>query len=65
MQVGLAAALLLLSSTVLGLGMVGMALRLHRTQSVESARAVFFTSLAYLPSLFLLMLLDPTRLPGR
>jgi protoheme IX farnesyltransferase len=57
--------LYLVGSTLLGLGMIGTALRLHRTHTVESARAVFLTSLAYLPGLFLLMLLDPTRLPGR
>ncbi len=57
--------LYLVGSTLLGLGMVATALRLHRTHSVESARAVFLTSLAYLPGLFLLMLLDPTRMPGR
>lgn len=62
---GTAGWLYLLGSTILGLGMVGTALRLHRTHTVEAARAVFLTSLAYLPGLFLLMLLDPTRLPGR
>ncbi|MFN8177185.1 MAG: heme o synthase [bacterium] len=60
---GLAGWLYLVGSTLLGLGMVAAALALHRKRTVESARALFFASLAYLPSLFLLMLLDPTRLP--
>ena len=30
----------------------------------RAARSLFLASIAYLPTLFLLMLLDPTRLPG-
>jgi protoheme IX farnesyltransferase len=60
---GLAGWVYLVGSTLLGLGMIAAALVLHRTRTVESARALFLTSLAYLPSLFLLMLADPTRLP--
>ena len=59
---GMAGWLYLLGSTVLGLLMVGASLVLHRRHTVEAARAVFLTSLGYLPALFLLMLLDPTRL---
>jgi protoheme IX farnesyltransferase len=62
---GLSGWLYLAGSTLLGLGMVVAALRLHRTHTVEAARAVFLASLAYLPGLFLLMVLDPTRLPAR
>jgi protoheme IX farnesyltransferase len=60
---GLAGWLYLLGSTLLGLGMIAAALALHRTRTAEAARRLFLTSLAYLPSLFLAMLADPTRLP--
>jgi protoheme IX farnesyltransferase len=60
---GLAGWIYAAGSTLLGLAMVAVSLRLLRTRSVASARVVFLASLAYLPGLFLLMLLDPTRLP--
>lgn len=59
---GLAGWLYLVGSTLLGLVMVGTSLALNRSHSVQSARVVFLASLAYLPGLFVLMLLDPTRL---
>lgn len=59
---GLAGWLYLAGSTLLGTAMVAAALALHRTHTIRAARAVFFASLAYLPALFVLMLLDPTRL---
>lgn len=59
---GLAGWLYLVGSTLLGLLMVAASLVLHRTHTVQAARVVFFASLAYLPGLFVLMLLDPTRL---
>lgn len=60
---GLAGWLYLAGSTLLGLGLLGAALLLHRTRTVEAARGLFLSSLVYLPALFLLMLLDPTTLP--
>jgi protoheme IX farnesyltransferase len=60
---GLAGWLYLAGSTLLGLAMLVAALNLHRKRTIEAARALFLASLAYLPSLFVLMLMDPTRLP--
>ena len=62
--VGLGGWIYLAGATVLGLGMLYAAYRLHRERTVESARHLFFASLAYLPTLFLLMLLDPTQAFG-
>ncbi len=59
---GMAGWLYLAGSTLLGLAMVAASLVLHRTHTVPAARVVFYASLAYLPGLFMLMLLDPTRL---
>ncbi len=59
---GLAGWLYLAGSTLLGLAMVAASLLLHRRHTVQAARVVFYASLAYLPGLFVLMLLDPTRL---
>ncbi|NNE44144.1 MAG: protoheme IX farnesyltransferase [Gemmatimonadetes bacterium] len=58
--VGMGGWIYLAGATVLGLGMTHAAFRLHRERSVAAARHLFFASLAYLPVLFLLMLLDPT-----
>lgn len=57
---GLGGWIYLAGATFLGLGMTHAAVRLHRERSVAAARHLFFASLAYLPVLFLLMLLDPT-----
>jgi protoheme IX farnesyltransferase len=62
---GLTGWIYLLGSVVLGLGMLGQGYRLYRDRTPEAARRLFLTSIVYLPSLFLLMLLDPTRLPVR
>lgn len=61
---GLTGWLYLLGATVLGLGMLRSGLRLYRERTAQAARSLFLASIAYLPTLFLLMLLDPTRLPG-
>ena len=61
--VGLGGWIYLAGATVLGLGITHAAFRLHRERTVAAARHLFFASLAYLPVLFLLMLLDPTT-PG-
>jgi len=61
---GLTGWLYLLGATALGLGMLRAGLRLYRERTPEAARSLFLASIAYLPVLFLLMLLDPTRLPG-
>ena len=42
--------------------MLVAALRLYRDRSEQAARRLFLTSIAYLPLLLILMLLDPTRL---
>lgn len=60
--IGLTGWIYLAGATVLGLGMLRAGFRLYRERSAEAARALFLASIAYLPTLFLLMLLDPTRL---
>jgi protoheme IX farnesyltransferase len=63
--VGLSGWFYLAGATVLGLGLLHSGLRLCREGSEAAARRLFLASIAYLPVLLLLMLLDPTRLPGR
>jgi protoheme IX farnesyltransferase len=63
--VGLSGWFYMAGATVLGLGMLHCGLRLCREGSEAAARRLFLASIAYLPVLLLLMLLDPTRLPGR
>ncbi len=60
--VGISGWMYLFGSTVLGVTMLVAALRLYRDRSAEAARRLFLTSIAYLPLLLILMLLDPTRL---
>jgi protoheme IX farnesyltransferase len=60
--VGLSGWIYLIGATVLGLGLLRAGFLLYRDRSAESARRLFLASIAYLPTLFLLMLLDPTRL---
>jgi protoheme IX farnesyltransferase len=48
-----------------GIILLGYGLRLHRLRTRQAARAFFLLTIAYLPVLLLLMLLDPTRLPVR
>jgi protoheme IX farnesyltransferase len=63
--VGISGWIYLFGATVLGAGMLRHGLRLYREGTAEAARGLFLTSIAYLPTLFLVMLLDPTRLPFR
>jgi protoheme IX farnesyltransferase len=60
--VDLAGWVYLVGSVVLGSVLLGAGLRLYRDQTPEAARRLFLASIAYLPALFLLMVLDPTRL---
>jgi protoheme IX farnesyltransferase len=60
--VGVSGWIYLVGSTALGLVMLGAALRLYRDRTAAAARGLFLTTIAYLPALLLLMLLDPTRL---
>jgi protoheme IX farnesyltransferase len=60
--VGLSGWIYLVGSTLLGLVLLAAALRLYRDRTVAAARGLFLTTIAYLPALLLLMLLDPTRL---
>ena len=62
--VGISGWIYLLGATLLGIGMLRHGLRLYREGTAEAARGLFLTSIAYLPTLFLVMLLDPTRLPS-
>jgi len=59
---GLSGWIYLAGATVLGLGLLQAGFRLYKDRSAESARRLFLASIAYLPTLFLLMLLDPTRI---
>ena len=56
--VGFAGAWYFVAALVLGLGFLGSALALARTQSVAAARRLLFTSLVYLPALLAAMALD-------
>jgi protoheme IX farnesyltransferase len=60
--VGLAGWLYLVGAALLGLGMLWNGARLYRERTEEAATRLFVTSLIYLPILFVVMLLDPTRL---
>ena len=62
--VGLAGWIYLVGALVLGLMMLWYGFRLSRRRSREAARRLFLASIVYLPCLFLLMLLDPTRVTG-
>ena len=48
-----------------GIVLLAGALRLNHERSREAARSLFLYTIAYLPALLLLMLIDPTRLPVR
>ena len=48
----------LVSSSVLGVGFVGLCWRLKRHSGIEGARAVFYYSMIYLAALFLAMMID-------
>ena len=48
----------LASSSVLGIGFIGLAWRLKKRPGIEGARAVFFYSMIYLAALFLAMMID-------
>ena len=48
----------LVSSSVLGIGFVGLCWRLKRQPEVDGARAVFYYSMIYLAALFLAMMID-------
>ena len=61
--VGLGGWIYLLGATVLGGAFFGTAIRLYREGTDASAMRLFLSSIAYLPAIFCLMLLDPTRLP--
>ncbi len=63
--IGLSGWIYALGAILAGLLLVGAALRLERERTREAARVLFFFTIAYLPAIFLLMLLDPTRLPTR
>jgi protoheme IX farnesyltransferase len=60
--VGLAGWFYLFGASVLGVGMLLAGIRLYRERTAKAATRLFLTSIVYLPCLFLLMLLDPTRL---
>jgi protoheme IX farnesyltransferase len=63
--VGMAGWLYCLGAMIGGIVLLAGALRLNHERSREAARALFLSTIAYLPALLLLMLLDPTRLPFR
>jgi len=63
--VGLSGWIYLAGSTLLGVLLLAQGLRLYRDRTVESARALFLGTVVMLPTLLLLMLLDPTRLSAR
>ena len=48
----------LVSSSVSGIGFIGLAWRLKRRPGIEGARTVFFYSMIYLAALFLTMMID-------
>lgn len=63
--VGLSGWFYLSGSTLLGLVLLAQGLRLYRDRTEEAARTLFLGTVVVLPTLLLLMLLDPTRLPAR
>jgi protoheme IX farnesyltransferase len=60
--VGLGGWIYVLGATVLGGSLLVVAIRLYREGTVRAATHLFLASIVYLPALFSLMLLDPTRL---
>jgi len=58
--VGLGGMLYVMGAVTLGLAFLALSLVLFATRSRAAARALFFGSLAYLPLLLALMILDPT-----
>jgi protoheme IX farnesyltransferase len=60
--VGLGGWIYFLGAIVLGLGMLAAGVRLYRDRTDGAATRLFRWSILYLPALFLLMALDPTRL---
>ncbi len=63
--VGLSGWVYAIGASAAGIVLLAAALRLQRECSKEAARRLFFLTIAYLPAILLLMLLDPTRLPAR
>jgi len=61
-MVGLSGWLYLAGAMVMGAGMLVLAGRLHQERSIGAARTVFLASIAYLPLLLALMVMDPTSL---
>jgi heme o synthase len=59
---GLGGWLYALGALLLGLAFLGTGIVLHLRHTQQAARRVFLVSLAYLPALLLLLVLDPTRL---
>lgn len=57
---GMAGAVYFAGALVLGLAFLWITLRFARTRSVADARRVFFGSIAYLPALWILMILNKT-----
>ena len=55
---GLAGPVYFVSSIILGLALLGSALRLARSAKIADARRVMFASLLYLPILFAVMAAD-------
>jgi protoheme IX farnesyltransferase len=63
--VGISGWIFAIGAAALGVILLFAALRLQRERTREAARALFFLTIAYLPAVLFLMLLDPTRLPAR
>ncbi len=61
-MVGLSGWVYLIGAMTMGAGFLVLAGRLHRERSAPAARAVFIASIAYLPLLLVLMVVDPTSL---
>jgi len=56
--VGVAGAVYLVVAAVLGAGLLYLAARFAATRSQESARALFFGSITYLPLLWIVLVAD-------
>lgn len=63
--VGMSGWIYCLGAMIGGIVLLAGALRLNHERSPDAARALFLCTIAYLPALLLLMLIDPTRLPLR
>jgi protoheme IX farnesyltransferase len=61
-MVGLSGWIYLAGAVALGAGMLVLAGRLHHERTTSAARNVFMASIAYLPLLLVLMVMDPTSL---